>query len=54
VKAYIATKFVSLIERPENNIQVCFANMTDAESLRKSAFGALERCGKLKESGKMG
>ncbi len=54
VKAYIATKFVSLIERPEINIQVCFADMTDAESLGKSAFGALERCGKLKGSGKMG
>lgn len=49
VKAYIATRFVSLDDRPEKTIQICFNDMTDDTSLGKSAFAALERSMKLKE-----
>ena len=49
VKAYFATRFVSLNRQPNKIIQVCFTDMTDDESLGKSAFAALETCMRLKE-----
>lgn len=46
-KAYFVMRFVSLNQRPENEIEVRFTDMADDTSLGKAAFAALETCMKL-------